>query len=62
MNNDQNNQNNPSIEEIGEKAIRFGAILVAAAIILFCFAYTKIESPLLQICLMKCNNVHIALA
>ena len=48
MNNDQNNQNNPSIEEIGEKVIRFGAILVAAAIILFCFAYTKIESPLLQ--------------
>lgn len=48
MNNDQNNQNNPSIEEIGERVIRFGAILVAAAIILFCFAYTKIESPLLQ--------------
>jgi len=48
LNNDQNNQNNPSIEEIGEKVIRFGAILVAAAIILFCFAYTKIESPLLQ--------------
>ena len=48
MNNDQNNQNNPSIEEVGEKIIRFGAILVAAAIILFCFAYTKIESPLLQ--------------
>ncbi len=48
MNNDQNNQNNPSIEEIGEKVIRFGAILIAAAIILFCFAYTKIESPLLQ--------------
>lgn len=48
MNNDQNNQNNPRIEEIGEKVIRFGAILVAAAIILFCFAYTKIESPLLQ--------------
>lgn len=38
----------PNIEEVGEKIIRFGAILVAAAIILFCFAYTKIESPLLQ--------------
>lgn len=48
MNNDHNNQNTPSIEEVGEKIIRFGAILVAAAIILFCFAYTKIESPLLQ--------------
>ncbi len=48
MNNDQNNQNTPNIEEVSEKIIRFGAILVAAAIILFCFAYTKIESPLLQ--------------
>jgi len=48
LNKDQNNQNMPSLEEIGEKIIRFGAILVAAAIILFCFAYTKIESPLLQ--------------
>lgn len=38
----------PSMDELGEKIIRFGAILVAAAIILFCFAYTKIESPLLQ--------------
>lgn len=47
MNNDQNNQNTPSTDELGEKIIRFGAILVAAAIILFCFAYTKIESPIL---------------
>lgn len=48
MNNDQNNQNMPSIEEVGEKIIRIGAVLVAAAIILFCFAYTKIDSPILQ--------------
>lgn len=47
MNNDQNNQKTPSADEIGEKIIRFGSILVAAAIILFCFAYTRIESPIL---------------
>ena len=38
----------PSIEEVGEKIIRIGAILVAAAIILFCFAYTRIDSPILK--------------
>ena len=49
MNKDQNNQNTPSIIEIGEKIIRFGSVLVAVAIILFCFAYTKIEASILQI-------------
>ncbi len=48
MNNDQNNKKMQSLEDLGYGIMRVGAVLIAVAIVLFCFAYTKIEPSLLQ--------------
>ena len=44
--NNNDNQNREKNDEIGARIIRFGAILIAAAIVLGCYAYTKVEETM----------------
>ena len=44
--NNNDNQNREKNDEVGARIIRFGAILIAAAIVLGCYAYTKVEETM----------------
>lgn len=44
--NNNDNRNREKDDEIGAKIIRVGAILIAAAVIIGCYAYTKVEETM----------------
>ncbi|MBQ8409734.1 MAG: hypothetical protein IJY39_12820 [Clostridia bacterium] len=63
MNPNDNNDRLPEnvSAEINDKITRFGAILIAVAIILFCFSYTKITQSFLQIVLYVLSGLLAAI-
>lgn len=52
---------NDDLSEIHDKITRFGAVLIAVAIILFCYSYTKVERSLLQAVLFGLGGLLAAL-
>ena len=64
MNTNGNKPRNPSPEELSDlndRIARFGAILVAIAVVLFCFAFAKVEASTLRIVLFLVSGLLAAL-
>ena len=62
MNND--NYNNPSPQQLAEingKITRFGAVLLAVAVVMACFAYAKAENPAVRVILFVLSGILAAI-
>ena len=57
MNRNDNSNQTAKSADINDKIIRFGAILVAVAVIIACFAYTKAEQFLFKIALFVLSGI-----
>jgi hypothetical protein len=57
LNQNENSNKSPKDSEVNDKIIRFGAILVAIAVIIACFSYTKVETLLLKIGLFVLGGI-----